>query len=100
MDFQLYARVLWRFVRSLSGIAQATALMAGALVVARFGLVEAGAPAWLRLVLLIVLGGVVYIPACLWRAPEVTQEIKGAIGRRKRRPAPRVEPLDAGLLEL
>ena len=74
--------------------------MAGALVVARIGLVEAGAPAWLTLVLLIVLGGVVYIPACLWRAPEVTQEIKGAIGRRKRRPAPRVEPLDAGLLEL
>jgi O-antigen/teichoic acid export membrane protein len=91
---------LWRFVSSLSGIAQATALMAGALVVARLGLVEAGAPAWLRLVLLIVLGGVVYIPSCLWRAPEVTQEIKSAVGRRNRRPAPRVDPLDAGLLEL
>jgi O-antigen/teichoic acid export membrane protein len=91
---------LWRFVRSLSGIAQATALMAGALVIARVGLVEAGAPAWLRLVLLVVLGGVVYVACCLWRAPEVTQEIKSVIGRRKRRPAPRVDPLDAGLLEL
>ncbi len=91
---------LSRFFRSLSGVAQATALMAGALVVARLGLIEVGAPAWLRLVLLIVLGGAVYIPSCLWRAPEVTQEIKSAIGRRKRRPAPRLEPLDAGLLEL
>jgi polysaccharide transporter, PST family len=91
---------LWRFVRSLSGVAQATALMAGALIVARLGLIEVGAPAWLTLVLLIVLGGVVYVPSCLWRAPEVTQEIKGAIGRRQRRPAPRLEPLDAGLLEL
>ena len=91
---------LWRFVRSLSGIAQATAVMAGALVAARLGLVEAGAPAWLRLVLLIALGGIVYVACCLWRAPEVTSEIKGVIGRRKRGPAPRVDPLDTGLLEL
>jgi PST family polysaccharide transporter len=90
---------LWRFVRSLSGIAQAAALMGGALVVARLGLVEAGAPAWLRLVLLVALGAIVYLPCCLWRAPENTQEVNGALNRRTRRPAPRVEPLDTGILE-
>ena len=73
--------------------------MGAALLVARLGLIEAGVPAWLRLVLLIVLGGIVYVACCLWRAPEVTNEIKGVIGRRKRGPAPRVDPLDTGLLE-
>ena len=65
---------------------------------ARLGLIEAGVPAWLRLVLLIVLGGIVYVACCLWRAPEVTNEIKGVIGRRSVA-RPRVDPLDAGLLE-
>ncbi len=81
---------LRRFVLSLSGIAQATALMAAALLAGDAGLVAAGAPAGARLALLVPLGGAVYGAACLWRAPELTAEISGAI-KRRRPQEPRLE---------
>jgi O-antigen/teichoic acid export membrane protein len=90
---------LSRFLRSLSGVAQATAMMATVLVGARVGFVEAGMPAAARLVVLAALGAATYAVCCLWRAPEITAEIRGVIGRRKQRVVPRVEPLDAGILE-
>ncbi len=85
----------WRFVRAFGGIAQATAVMAGVLLIARAALIESGLPIAARLVLLVALGVVVYVACCLWRAPEVTVEIRGAIGRRKPKPGPPAEPLEA-----
>jgi O-antigen/teichoic acid export membrane protein len=88
---------LWTFVRSLAGVAQATAVMAAALLAARSGLVSAGATASVRLALLVALGGGTYLACGAWRAPEVTRELKGALARRKRDPRHRGETLEAGL---
>ena len=73
---------LWRYVRSLSGVVQASALMAIVLLGGREAFEAAGVPASARLVLLVFLGGTVYLGAALWRAPEVTAEITGVIRRR------------------
>jgi hypothetical protein len=43
----------------------------------------------------IVVGAVVFVAACLWRAPEVTVEIRGAL--RRRRPAAPARVVEAGL---
>ena len=74
---------LWRYVHSLSGVAQASALMAIALLGVREALQAAGVPAPARLVLLLLVGAAVYLGASLWRAPEVTREIAGVIARRR-----------------
>jgi hypothetical protein len=39
----------------------------------------------------------VYVAACIWRAPDVTGEVRGALGRRRHKP--RLESLDGGLIE-
>jgi O-antigen/teichoic acid export membrane protein len=83
----------WRVVASLSGVAQAAALMGAAVLAARATLVAAGVPTAARLALLIVLGAIVYLACCLWRAPEITRELRDAIGRR--RGSPPVEPAPA-----
>lgn len=88
---------LSRFIRSLSGVAQATAAMAAALLAARAGLIALDVPAAARLVLLVPLGAAVYVAASLWRVREVTDEIRNGLARR--RPAPIVDPLETGLLE-
>jgi O-antigen/teichoic acid export membrane protein len=76
----------WRVVGALAGVAQASAIMAVAVLGARAALVACGLPAGPRLTLLVVVGGVVYLACCLWRAPEVAAEIKNTIaGRRKER---------------
>ena len=87
----------WRFVGALGGVAQATALMAVSVFLARAALVAADVPAAARLGLLVALGAVVYGLAFLWRAPDIANEVRGALGRRRATPAPRVEPLEAGL---
>jgi len=74
----------WRFLRALGGVAQATVVMAAFLLPLRAALVAAHMPAAARLLILVAAGGVVYIAACLWRAPEITSEIRSALGRRRR----------------
>jgi len=74
---------LRRYVHSLSGVAQASALMAIAVLGAREALQAADVPALARLVVLLLVGAVVYIGASWWRAPEVTREIAGVIARRR-----------------
>src|SRR5262249_9504672 len=81
---------VWKFVGAFSGVVQATALMAAVVLAARSALVAAGLPPAARLVLLVALGACVYVAGCLWRAPEITREIKGAIGGRSA-PTPRIE---------
>ena len=88
---------LWRFVSSLGGVAQATLVMAAVVLGARAALVAVGVPAAGRLVLLVLLGAGVYLACCIWRAPEITREVKGAIGRRRDRAKPRVATLEARL---
>ncbi len=88
----------WRFVRSLAGIAQASAAMAIALLVLRSALIALGVSPAPRLVLLVALGAAVYTASCAWRAPEITLEIRRAIaGRRAAARAPRVGAVEAGL---
>lgn len=86
---------IWRFVGSLTGVVQATGLMAAAVFTARQLLIAAGVPAGPRLVLLVVLGGGVYVASCLWRAPEISGELRSALGRRRSAPPLRVETLEA-----
>ncbi len=86
---------LWRFVRSLAGVAQATTVMAAAVLGAQAAMVTVGVPVAGRLVLLVLLGAAVYIGCCLWRAPEVILEIRSVIGRRRSKAKPRVETLEA-----
>jgi O-antigen/teichoic acid export membrane protein len=85
----------WRFLRSLSGIVQASVLMAATLLVTRAALIGAGMPTAARLALLVTLGGVVYTIGCLWRAPEVSLEIRGAVERRRLAAVRRAESLQA-----
>src|SRR5262249_10382742 len=89
---------LRRYAAALSGVVQATAIMALAVSGARVGLVHAGVPTALRLLLLIVLGAVVYVPCCAWRAPEIVAEIR-RVGGRRRNSRPRVDALAAQLSE-
>ena len=61
-------------------------MMAGILIAAQAGLVAAGVPALARLVVLVAVGGVAYVVCCVWRAPELTSEIRAVIARRERVP--------------
>lgn len=88
---------IWTFVRSLAGVTQATAVLAMALVGARGGLMAIGVPASARLAFLVLFGGVVFIVACLWRAPEITGEVRDALRRRQTPIAPRMEAVEARL---
>lgn len=89
----------WRFVHALAGISQAAALMGVAVLGARTMLVEAGVPPFVRLIVLAALGVGVYVAGCLWRAPEVTSELRAAAGRKARKETPR-NPLEPQLFEL
>jgi O-antigen/teichoic acid export membrane protein len=82
-----------RFVAALSGISQAAALMAAAVLAGRAGLVALDVPAAARLVLLVVVGAVAYGAGCLWRAPEISRELRTAISGRRATAVPAVEPL-------
>jgi hypothetical protein len=72
-------------------------MMAVAVLAAREAMIAVDAPAATRLVALVLLGAGVYLACCLWRVPEVTTEIRSALGRRKQREQPRVAPLEARL---
>ena len=95
---QMTARALGipisRFVRALSGVTQATALMAAAVLAARAGLVALDVPAAVRLLLLVLVGALVYGAGCLWRAPEISHELRTAISGRRAAAVPAVEPIN------
>ena len=80
----------WRFVRAFWGIAQATVVMAVILVGVRAGLVSAGLSPAVRLLILVLLGTAIYIAACLWRAPEISRELRNFL--RRRPPTPPTPP--------
>jgi polysaccharide transporter, PST family len=82
---------LWRFAAAFGGVAQATAIMGVAVIAAREALVAQDVPDAVTLVLLVALGAVVYVPCCLWRAPEIGDLMKGLAARRRKAATP-VEP--------
>jgi O-antigen/teichoic acid export membrane protein len=87
----LYARLttqalglsLRTLARALSGVAQASAIMTLGVLLARLALIEAGLPAGARLAAAVIVGIGLYLPLCLWRAPELRIEVE-RIRMRKR----------------
>jgi O-antigen/teichoic acid export membrane protein len=62
-------------LRSLSGPVEATAAMALALVGAKWLLEPTAIPAWAELLTLVLVGAVVYVPACVLRVAPVRVEL-------------------------
>jgi O-antigen/teichoic acid export membrane protein len=75
---------LSQLARDLSGIAQASAALAAAVLPTRMLLVEAGSGPWVRLLVEVVVGALVFAAACKWRAPALIQEVRSL---RRRAPA-------------
>lgn len=74
-------------VGQLRGVIEASALMLAAVVGARHALVYAGESPALRLVELIALGTLVYVPACLLRSSAIVAELRSLAALRRARPA-------------
>lgn len=72
------------FVRAIAGVFQAGAVMVGALFLARMAMLDADVPTGARLLALIVLGMIVYLPMCAWRAPEVMRDVRSVLARGRR----------------
>ena len=73
------------FAGALSGVVQASVVMVGCVLATRLLLVEEGVPAGARLAVLVLVGAVVYIACCAWRAPELREELGQLLRRRRRR---------------
>jgi PST family polysaccharide transporter len=73
---------VWAWVRAVAGAVEAGAMMLAIVLVARWLLVRAGVPAGVRLAALVVLGAVVYVPAVLWRVPDIVAEVRSVLARR------------------
>jgi O-antigen/teichoic acid export membrane protein len=84
-----------RFLGALSGIAQATAVMAICVVAARQLLLAMHVPPAARLTTLAALGVIVYIGCSLWRVPEVAQEFEAVRRRARRSSSPRPDTAQA-----
>jgi O-antigen/teichoic acid export membrane protein len=67
---------IWDFVRAISGVATAAVLMVPCVAFARELLLAEGVPAGARLALLVALGAAVFAVLCVWRAPDVLDELR------------------------
>jgi O-antigen/teichoic acid export membrane protein len=65
-----------RLVQSFWGVVQAAVVMGAVVYVLRSVLVDAGASEFVRLVLCVLAGILVYVPLCAWRQPEVLDELR------------------------
>jgi polysaccharide transporter, PST family len=72
-----------RWLASIRGVLEAGAVMFAAVFLLRELLLRADVPVGARLALEIVAGAAVYLPAVLWRAPEVKREIHNALAVRR-----------------
>ena len=79
---------LIRFVGALSGVAQATAIMAVVLVPVRAALASVDMPAAAQLAVLVVLGTGAFAAGCRLRAPDVMRELKRVLRPSTPAPAP------------
>ncbi|MGZ4358727.1 MAG: MOP flippase family protein [Gaiellaceae bacterium] len=78
---------VWQFVRSLSGVVQASLVMVAAILPARLLLVHDGIGAPVRFAAVVALGILVFAPVCLWRTPELRDDL-GRLRPRRRPGAP------------
>ena len=70
--------------------------MLGAVFAAREALLQTSASPTVRLVAVVVVGALVYLPLLAWRAPEVMRELRALRDRRRgARPAPAREGAEA-----
>ena len=76
-------------LRAVLGVGRAAIGMAGAVLLARLALVDAGVAAGPRLAICIAVGAVVFLALCAWWAPEVRRDVLSLV-RRSRPPAPAV----------
>ena len=67
---------LGQLARDLSGIAQATAALASAVLPTRFLLSETGLPVWVRLLVEVAVGAAVFALVFKWRARSIIDEIR------------------------
>jgi O-antigen/teichoic acid export membrane protein len=72
--------------RALFGVAQATVVMGVSVLAVRLVLEHAHAAPGLRLVAATLVGGLVFVAACAWRAPEVADELRRLLRRGPRSP--------------
>jgi PST family polysaccharide transporter len=84
-----------RWLQSITGVLQAGIVMLLILVGARELLLTTDLPVGFRLVALIVVGVLAYVPLVAWRAPEVRSEVRALLERRRGVPgAPSSESVD------
>jgi O-antigen/teichoic acid export membrane protein len=76
-------------LRALLGVGRAAIVMAGAVLLARVALVDAGVAPGPRLAICVAVGAVVFLALCAWWAPEVRRDVLSLV-RRSRPPAPAV----------
>lgn len=69
---------------SLSGVFQASAAMLATMVAVKLLLLDLDVGAAARLVALVAVGIAAYLPVCVWRAPELTLDLRGLLRRRAR----------------
>jgi O-antigen/teichoic acid export membrane protein len=81
----------WSFVRNLSGVIQASVVMATCVLAARLVLPE-GMSSASRLATLVAVGVVSYLPLCALRAPEIVGDLRALRGRGEE-PQPLTVPL-------
>jgi O-antigen/teichoic acid export membrane protein len=77
------------FLRSLAGVAQATAGMAAVVLAAKMWVVPADLPAGVRLLIFVALGAAAYLALVAWRSPELRRDVRGL---RRSRSAPAPQP--------
>jgi PST family polysaccharide transporter len=73
---------LWSCAKALSGVVQASVASTLAAVVARELLLTLHVAPLARSTIVIVVGILVYVPTCAWRAPDVLQELRELRGRK------------------
>ena len=84
------------WLRAVSGVMEAGLGMLGAVFAAREALLQTSASPTVRLVAVVVVGALVYLPLLAWRAPEVMRELRALRDRRRgARPAPAREGAEA-----
>jgi lipopolysaccharide exporter len=71
------------FFRAVGSVFVAAGGMCAVVVAVRAGLVDAGVAPVARLAACIAVGVVVYTGLCLWRVPQIAQEVRALLHRRR-----------------
>lgn len=74
---------LGRFARGLAPVTQVAAVMTAACWLTREGLIQLGLSEAPRLVVVVLVGLLVYLPLAAWRSPELVAEIRNIRSRRR-----------------